>query len=462
MKKRISISIFLIILALSTVAFGETSIFKDGKVVGVNTIEELDSASVFSFAIMSDNKGESSKSREEFANMVNWIAESGDKFVIGLGDHVKKGWDNSFLPFIEDHKWWRENFYPNIADGENEYYGKSQADWGAGAPFLDVTDLRSKEDVEIRENSCEYYAKIHFREFTIHLIQLHFSDSPKDPEIAFNEDSRKYLIETLESIKKGKKDIIIAAAHSRKGFWVNILSDERQKIVMDKCDLVLSATTHFFERMVLDDYETDGPLIINTGSITYASSYCPNGYIQVHVLEKPLALVVQYYDASHDRREMRHSEYAYIKLVGREIFKTDFKKPRPEDNLDRIVGKLPKQYKTDAMQSVTESLFVAFTDADIAYVEIESGLDSGEIVYRDLWKVFPFNNEVFMLTLTDKEVKKIFEDKLPLNGLKEINLAINSWNASYIIGVLNLTDDKILKTGKTEIDVLEDWLSSFD
>jgi len=238
----------------------------------IKTIEELDSISVFSFAIMSDNKGESPYSRDEFLNMVNWIEESGDRFVIGLGDHLKKDWENTFIEFLDSNIWWQENFYPNVADGENEYFGEDQHDWGAGAPMLDLVNFSNCSDIVIRENKCEYYAKIDIEDYTIHLIQLHFSDQPRDPAIAFNEDSRLFLINTLCNINKSEKDIIIVGAHSITGSWIELFNDERRELIMEKCDLILSATTHFFKRIEVMGFLDSGALCLNTGSVTYPSS----------------------------------------------------------------------------------------------------------------------------------------------------------------------------------------------
>ena len=82
---------------------------------------------------------------------------------------------------------------------------------------------------------------------------------------------------------------------------------------MEKCDLVLSATTHFFKRKIIKDHENDGPLFINTGSITYPYKFCPFGYVQVNVLEYPSALVVQYLNAAKGQPEMQTKDYAFIK-----------------------------------------------------------------------------------------------------------------------------------------------------
>ncbi|MDP2897211.1 MAG: hypothetical protein Q8Q12_11770 [bacterium] len=286
---------------------------------GIRTIEDLDKAAVFSFAIMSDNNSDSPKTAPEFARMVKWIAEAGDAFVIGLGDHLDKGLGRSFLDFVAENKWWHDHFYPNVADHENHFYGKGQGDWGAGKKIFDEVDLRSRKGVEIRPNGAEYYAKIPVKGYTVHLIQLSYPDEPPDPDVAFRPDSRKYLADTIKKIDKGEKDIIIACAHSRYGWWTYLLSDEQRKVVMEKADLVLSATVHVFARIPVDGYEERGALCVNTGSITYPRFFTPPGYVQVHVLENPLRLVVQYIHANLEQRQLQSGEYAWLKYINGKI-----------------------------------------------------------------------------------------------------------------------------------------------
>ena len=73
MKKYSKILLFVITLLLLGMSCERRYRFEDGKISGVNTIENLDKAASFSFAIMSDNKGESPSSRDEFLNMVQVI-----------------------------------------------------------------------------------------------------------------------------------------------------------------------------------------------------------------------------------------------------------------------------------------------------------------------------------------------------------------------------------------------------
>lgn len=431
--------------------------FRGGKIAGIDTIEDLDGEALFSFAIMSDNKGDAPMDKEPFDAMTEWIEDSGDRFVIGLGDHVKKGWDNNFLAFLDKNTWWSENFYPNIADGENEYYGTGQSDWGAGGRFLKETKLRKRDNVEVRDNGTEYYAKIRTGDYTVHLIQLHYPDQPYDDEQAFTEDSREYLMETLASIEKGPRDIVVAAAHSRTGSWIDVLSDEQRKQVMEKADLVLSATTHFFERYQVEGYENSGALCINTGSITYPRAYCPSGYVQVHVLSEPQALVVQYLNAGRGEREMQHGEYAFIKAPGGKIYETDFREPRMSENMDLAVGFINKEYSREETAELVKSIFAEATGADHAFVKVTSGMDTGEVTLEELWSLFPFNNEIYVLDLTDAEVKKMFQDRIPVGDSERIKLAINGYNAEFLIDKLELPDERIEKTDMREMDVMKNW-----
>ncbi len=318
------VQVLMAMLAMSSASPSETP-----DLASVRTMEELDKLAVFRFAIMSDNKGDSPKNSIEFARMVKWIEEGGDKFVVGLGDHVLKGVENPFLQFLSENRWWREHFYPNVADGENEYYGSDQADWGAGRKIFDAVNLRSRDWVSIRPNGAEYYAKIGVNGYTVHLVQLSYPDEPPDPEIAFRPDSRRYLVETIQAIKKGEKDIIVACAHTCYGSWIGLLSDEQRKVVMEKADLVLSATTHIFMRIPVEGYEDRGALCLNTGSISYPRFFFPPGYVEVHVVEKPLRLVVQYIRADGDRRELQSGDLAWLKYASGRIAPAGFTIARP-------------------------------------------------------------------------------------------------------------------------------------
>ena len=314
----------------------------------LSSINELDKKALFSFTIMSDNKGDEVK-KKPFKRMVDWMIESDKKFVIGLGDHVKKKKTpkktkkkNKFLDFLIENDWWKHNFYPNIADGENEFYGNGQGDWGAGYPLLNHVNMSKRKNTVIRENKCEYYSKIEVEnDYIVHLIQLHYSDTPDNEIEAFNQSTRDYLVETISSIDKRKdKDIIIVAAHSKDGIWIDKLNKKNRKIVMEKADLLLSATTHIFNIFDIEGYYSyaeekenelrktnrTGALCINTGAITHANGFCPNGYVEVHVLASPFRLVVQYINAEEKKRQLQPDGYSVVKEIGGKIYYPSFSK----------------------------------------------------------------------------------------------------------------------------------------
>ena len=283
------------------------------------TIQELDRSASFSFSIMSDNKGYSVEN-EHMYKCDKWIREAGESFILGLGDHVKDNRDNPFLDLIKNDSLWYNHFYPNVADGENEFWGKDQGDWGAGAPILDYMDLSKRKNVEIRDNNCEYYAIEEYGGIKVHIIQLHFSDNPPDPTIAFNESTRKYLFNILDSINKTDNDIIVVLAHT--GPWVNQLSEERKLKLMDKADLILGATTHRYQRYYfLDGDVQTGAIAFNTGAVGNSGD---NGFLQIHVLKYPTRMIIQYQRTKNDSRELQESGFAYEKIINGKISEIDW------------------------------------------------------------------------------------------------------------------------------------------
>ncbi len=281
------------------------------------TAQQLDSAAAATFVIMSDHKGLAPTDSPEMARLVRWTADMGAAFTVGLGDHLKKGRANEILSFVESDTTWRDQLYPNVADGENEFYGQSQADWSAGAPILDLVKLQRRDNVEIRANGSEYYAKLPLGDgFTVHLIQLHFPDNPADPDSAFREDSRAYMCSLLVSIPNAPTDVVVVGAHSKSGEWVSILRDDRRELLLDRAALILSATTHLFRRF---DHGAEKALTINTGSVCHArrgmAGVAINGFVTAHLLMAPPRLVVQYVDAGDETRALAPTDRAFVKML---------------------------------------------------------------------------------------------------------------------------------------------------
>ena len=312
--------ILFILLAACTIF----KVYNLQEIENINTIEKLNNLSEFNFFIFSDNDG-NALDNQNFIRMNNFLKTSRAEFAIGLGDHIKKRKYKPFLDLIKNDEWWHNNFYPNIADGENEVFGESQADWGAGNKLFDYINTDNQNFIKFQDNQVEYYAVIPVKDYKIHLIQLHFPDQPQDVRVSFKQESKDFLIQTLNSIKKSKNDIIIVGAHSLSGFWHHLLSKTEQKILYGKADIILSATTHIFDR-ALDPFKGDnGVMIFNTGSLTDPFLFCPPGYVQVNVLKNPDAIVLQYLDVSKEEYKLATSGLAFIKFRDGKIFTLNFK-----------------------------------------------------------------------------------------------------------------------------------------
>jgi hypothetical protein len=282
------------------------------------SMKKLDSIAAFSFSIMSDNKGYSIEN-ESMYKCDKWIREAGDKFILGLGDHVKDNRANPFLLFIKTDSLWHYHFYPNIADGENEFWGEDQADWGAGSPILDYVDLSDRENVKIRNNKCEYYAVEEHEGIKVHIIQLHYSDTPKNPKIAFNKSSRDYLFKTLDNIDKTDKDIIVVLAHTDE--WIDVLDKKEREKLLAKADLILDANTHSYKKYKVKNAPENAAAVFNTGAVGNSGN---NGFMQIHVLKNPLRMIIQYQETQNATRKLQKKGFAYEKIINGKTQKIDW------------------------------------------------------------------------------------------------------------------------------------------
>lgn len=321
--------IFIFILAIISIiilsAFTSNEAVTPIETLNFTTQEQLDDSSTFSFALFSDNQGASPYDDIHMTRMNKWMKESNVEFVVGVGDHLMKQDNRNFLSYVLRDAWWYKNFYPTIADAENAYFGKSQGDLYSGGAFLKLMNFRNREGIELRENNSEYYAVKKVKGYNIHIITLHFPDQPAN-DSAFREESKRYMVEKLNSIHKTAKDIIIINAHSRYGFWIDNLSATQRDLLLNKADLVLSGTTHYFEKYLLDAKYTNKkvPLIINCGSPTQAHFGSHNGYVQVNLLAKSNSLVAQYVNLDKAKRELSDIKETFVKHLTGKVRRGNF------------------------------------------------------------------------------------------------------------------------------------------
>lgn len=317
MKKSKLILAIFILLTVTLYSFNKREVnVNDVALLSYNSIEELEESSSISFAIFSDNHGNSPFDNIQMAKMNSWMQTSNVEFVVGLGDHIMQQDGKNFLSFIARNKWWYNNFYPTIADSENAYFGKSQDDVDAGGALLNMMNFDKRNDVVKRNMKSEYYAVREINGYRFHIITLHFPDQPYT-DAAFSEVSKQFMANTLSGIQKTNRDIVIVNAHSRFGFWIDNLSPNQRNILMNKADLVLSGTTHHFEKYYASNVKAGQkmPLIINAGSTTNARYGSHNGYVQIDLLTNENALVAQYINLDASTKELAPSNESFIKYI---------------------------------------------------------------------------------------------------------------------------------------------------
>ncbi|HJP32932.1 MAG TPA: hypothetical protein QGF95_20480 [Candidatus Latescibacteria bacterium] len=426
---------------------------------GVRTILDLDRESVLHFAIMSDHKGESPLSSVEFARLAAWVKQGEAAFVVGLGDHVKINWENSFIPWIQGDRWWRQHAYLNVADGENEYFSPThrQSDYGGGAPLLDLVNLEAHATIE-RPNPSEYYARINVGDYAVHLIQMHYSDQPADSILAFPEQSRAWLMQTLEGIDKGEEDLILVGAHSRHGSWDLVLSPERRNALLSKADLVLSATTHNFRAWVPDGFSGTPAVCVNTGAVNFPGYMTPNGYVEIHVLSDG-AIVGQYIDLTQTSRQLQRGRFAWIKPRDGTMRQVDL---RPE----QVLAVLADSVGVAELQPALSSLLQELTGADLAQVRVRNGLPAGPVTLEDAWRVFDKNRNLRVVRVPEDRVDAVAErlelDPVNIDGAYA-RVAVDQPATAGLIASAGITYETlepqaIDQPGLREVDLVREWL----
>ncbi len=310
----------VIIHLLFSLHFNSNAVI-NGKLRNVENYKDIENQSIFNFSIISDNHGHSPYENLYMAKANYHIRKSNDICILGMGDHLSNKGNNEFLFFVCNDPFWKDNFYPSISDNDNAFYGQGQDDWGAGKLLFDAIDLSKRNHVTFSKEGVDYYAIINApKNYKIHFISLHFPDEPADTKKSFRESSKYFLHKTLLSINKTNRDIVVVGAHSRFGSWMTEINPELTRLVMSRADLVLSASTHYYERFTVDGYDNTGPLIINTGSIINPRFGAQPGFIQVHVMEQHQGLYINYVDVSKPTTVIRSSPFAYFRSFNGEIY----------------------------------------------------------------------------------------------------------------------------------------------
>ncbi len=284
----------------------------------IRNIKDLDRQTLFRFPLFSDNKGMSPLDSTPCQHLYDWGRDLKYPFYLGLGDHLKYKWKNTFLQFLKDNPDFANNFYPTLADGEDQFYSKKhyQGDWCAGKPLLNLIGLPNRANVHMHKHTCEYYATFPIEPTggTLYIISAHFPDTPADkPDKAFPEESRKWIIDTVKSIDKGKNDIIMVFAHSINGHFNQYFTKKQKKVMDGKVDFLIAATTHIYAHYTDKDFSENGPLILNSGQVI--GPLILGGYLEFSVLKPGDRVFVQYVGTNNDTRILASKDRRFLKMI---------------------------------------------------------------------------------------------------------------------------------------------------
>lgn len=276
--------------------------------------------------------------------------------------------------------------------------------------------------------------------------------------MAFPETSRAWMIETLQGIDKGDRDLIVVAAHSRVGSWDMVLSPERRRILLDKADLVLSATTHNFQAWVPDGFAGSAAVCVNTGAVNFPGYLTPNGFVEIHVLPSG-AIVGQYVDLTQTTRRLQRGRFAWIKPRDGVMRQIDL---RPEEILAVLADSVGVQQLQDELGSLLQEL----TGADLARVRVRNGLPAGPVTLHDAWRVFDKNRNLRVVrvpsVLADSVASQLGLAPVRVDG-DVVRVAVDQARTAGIIANAQITyaalePQAIDDAGLRELDLVKRWL----
>jgi hypothetical protein len=145
-----------------------------------------------------------------------------------------------------------------------------------------------------------------------------------------------------------------------------------------------------------------------------------------------------------------------VKIVNGKIFHPHFRKTQSYENYDRIVAVLDKNYSRKELFNSFSNFCKRFFSVQKIGFSPASGLRKGNITYRMLWKLFPYNNKIIILKLNRNEYQKIARGTKAEHVFTKI--AIGDYYAYYFIKMLNIPPERIKKSEETEISMLLKWI----
>jgi hypothetical protein len=405
---------------------------------------------------MGENEGKGLSS-ETFKKLTVFTREHDSAFNIGSGMHLDGNKNQEFLSYIKDNNWWKTRFFPNISTYENEYYGSKYSDWDKGKKIIESLKFPTYSQTSFFNDKADYYTQIKEGFYTIHLFQLHNHEREQFDSV--KTDMLKWLLTEIEAINKSETDFIIISGRGIDRVLKNEVHEDNYNKVLSKADLIISDDFLPF-KLSSSEEMPNGAVTLNSGAVNSNSKYTPSGFVQIFHLPEPSAFVILYLNAEEDEFRLPSKGRSYIKYVNGPLAPLTLRDSEETEMPERVICDLPEDYTQSRVQFIAEKLFNEVDDCDRVWIKPESGLEAGQVQYKDLWDVFPKNGEVYVLNLTYQQLRKIFGKEIQLDNHKNQSIAIGSYFGDFIIERFNLTPNKYTKTGKHEIELLEEFLKS--
>ena len=175
-----------------------------------------------------------------------------------------------------------------------------------------------------------------------------------------------------------------------------VLSPERRESLLDKADLVLSATTHRFEAWVPEGFEEGDAVCVNTGAVNYPGPMAAT--LRRDSPHRIGGVVGQYIDLTQTERRLPRGRFAWIKPKrGRCVTWTSDYLP-----LMKLMGQsvnLSEPLEAIQIEEALSQLIKAKTGVNFALVGTRQGLEKGAVTREAVWRVFGKNTNIRIVNI---------------------------------------------------------------
>ncbi len=425
----------------------------DGKFHRIDTLAKLKEMSDFNFTVMGENEG-LALSNNNFKKLTEFTGNNDTAFILGTGDHLNNQKQDEFIKYVGDNNWWKTRFFPNISTYENEFFGSKYSDWNSGKKMIESLKFPVYSETKFFNNGADYYVKVKEAFYTIHLFQLH--NHEREGICQEKTDLYKWLFDEVSGINKTERDFIIISGRGLAQSFSTDMHIDNYKLLKNKSDLIISDDFSPFQT----SYKESEAVVMNASSIINNSKYTPAGFVQVYHLIEPSAFVILNLNVEEDKLRLPSEGNSIIKYVNGTSEPLFLREAEEHELPDRAICELNRDFTKEELQTIAEKLYAGVGENDKTWVIVESGLDKGVIKYSDLWNVFPRNGEVYILNLSYNQLRKTFGKNMILDTKGDYRVAIGDYFGDYLINTFNLSEERIQKTGKEEIKLLETYLKA--